>query len=196
MTLPGVIPANAGIQSIFERNPWIPEPAPDLIRGQARNDGAVIPANASTTVIPANAGIQSIFERNPWIPGQARNDGAVIPAALHALDSASRGGNAGIQYAWPVKQPCVYILASQRNGTLYVGVTSNLVQRIWQHKSDLVDGFTKKYGVHMLVWYEAHETMESAIAREKALKSWRRKWKLDLIESANPAWRDLYGDIV
>jgi putative endonuclease len=95
-----------------------------------------------------------------------------------------------------VKQPCVYILASQRNGTLYVGVTSNLVQRIWQHKSDLVDGFTKKYGVHMLVWYEAHETMESAIAREKALKSWRRKWKLDLIESANPAWRDLYGDIV
>ena len=95
-----------------------------------------------------------------------------------------------------MKQPCVYILASQRNGTLYVGVTSNLVQRIWQHKSDLVDGFTKKYGVHMLVWYEAHETLESAIAREKALKSWRRKWKLDLIESANPAWRDLYGDIV
>ncbi len=176
MTLPGVIPAHAGIQTVIEGNPWIP--------GQARNDGAVIPANASTTVIPANAGIQSIFERNPWIPGQARNDGAVIPA------------NAGIQYAWPVKQPCVYILASQRNGTLYVGVTSNLVQRIWQHKSDLVDGFTKKYGVHMLVWYEAHETLESAIAREKALKSWRRKWKLDLIESANPAWRDLYGDIV
>jgi putative endonuclease len=95
-----------------------------------------------------------------------------------------------------MKQPCVYILASQRNGTLYVGVTSNLVQRVWQHKSDLVEGFTKKYEVHVLVWYEAHETMESAITREKTIKGWQRKWKLDLIESANPAWRDLYGDIV
>ena len=104
--------------------------------------------------------------------------------------------NAGIQYATDMKQPCVYILASQRNGTLYVGVTSNLVQRVWQHKSDLVEGFTKKYGVHTLVWYEAHETMESAIAREKTLKGWRRKWKLDLIETTNSSWRDLYGDIV
>jgi putative endonuclease len=95
-----------------------------------------------------------------------------------------------------MKQPCVYILASQRNGTLYVGVTSNLVQRVWQHKSDLVEGFTKKYEVHVLVWYEAHETMESAITREKTIKGWQRKWKLDLIESANPTWRDLYGDIV
>jgi putative endonuclease len=95
-----------------------------------------------------------------------------------------------------MKQPCVYILASQRNGTLYVGVTSNLVQRVWQHKSDLVEGFTKKYGVHMLVWFEAHETMESAITREKMIKDWRRAWKLDLIETANPAWRDLYGDVV
>jgi putative endonuclease len=95
-----------------------------------------------------------------------------------------------------MKQPCVYILASQRNGTLSVGVTSNLVQRVWQHKSDLVEGFTKEYGVHVLVWYETHETMESAITREKTLKGWQRKWKLDLIESANPAWRDLYGDIV
>ena len=110
--------------------------------------------------------------------------GSVIPA------------HAGIQYPKPVKQPCVYILASQRNGTLYVGVTSNLVQRVWQHKSDLVEGFAKKYGVHMLVWFEAHETMESAITREKTLKGWQRAWKLDLIESANPGWRDLYGDIV
>ena len=94
-----------------------------------------------------------------------------------------------------MKQPCVYILASHRNGTLYVGVTSNLVQRVWQHKCDLVEGFTKKYEVHVLVWYEAHETMESAITREKTIKGWQRKWKLDLIESANPAWRDLYGDI-
>lgn len=95
-----------------------------------------------------------------------------------------------------MKQPCVYILASRRNGTLYVGVTSNLVQRVWQHKNDLAEGFTKKYGVHTLVWFEPHETMESAITREKAIKDWRRAWKLDLIESANPAWRDLYEDIV
>jgi len=94
-----------------------------------------------------------------------------------------------------MKQPCVYIHASQRNGTLYVGVTSNLVQRVWQHQNNLVDGFTKKYGVHTLVWYEAHETMGSAIAREKALKGWRRTWKLDLIEATNPTWRDLYGEI-
>ncbi len=93
------------------------------------------------------------------------------------------------------KQPCVYILASQRNGTLYIGVTSNLVQRVWQHKNDLVGGFTKRYGVHTLVWYESHETMESAIAREKAIKEWRRDWKLDVIEKRNPAWRDLYEEL-
>lgn len=95
-----------------------------------------------------------------------------------------------------MKQPCVYILASRRNGTLYTGVTSNLIQRVWQHKNDLVEGFTKKYGVHTLVWIESHETMESAISREKAIKEWQRAWKLKLIESANPRWRDLYEDIV
>lgn len=95
-----------------------------------------------------------------------------------------------------MKLPCVYILASQRNGTLYAGVTSNLVQRIWQHKNDQAEGFTKKYKVHTLVWYEAHETMESAIAREKSLKEWQRTWKLELIEADNPEWRDLYAEIV
>jgi len=95
-----------------------------------------------------------------------------------------------------VKQPCVYILASRRNGTLYVGVTSNLVQRVWQHKNDLAEGFTKKYGVHTLVWFEAHATMESAIGREKAIKEWRRAWKLALIEAVNPAWCDLYAEVV
>jgi putative endonuclease len=95
-----------------------------------------------------------------------------------------------------MKQPCVYILASRRNGTLYTGVTSNLVQRVWQHKNDLIEGFTKKYGVHTLVWFEPHETMASAISREKAIKEWQRTWKLKLIESANPLWRDLYEDIV
>ena len=95
-----------------------------------------------------------------------------------------------------MKQPCVYILASRRNGTLYVGVTSNLVQRVWEHKNNLVQGFTERYGVHTLVWYESHETMESAIAREKAIKEWRRAWKLALIERGNPTWLDLYGDLM
>jgi len=94
------------------------------------------------------------------------------------------------------KLPCVYILASRRNGTLYVGVTSDLVKRVWEHRNDAADGFTKQYGVHDLVWYERHETMESAIAREKALKEWKRQWKLRLIEEANPGWRDLYAEIL
>ncbi|MCY3957787.1 MAG: GIY-YIG nuclease family protein [Chloroflexi bacterium] len=94
------------------------------------------------------------------------------------------------------KIPCVYILASQRNGTLYVGVTSDLPGRIWQHRADLVPGFTRKYGVHRLVWYEVHSTMESAIQREKTIKGWRRAWKLELIEKANPDWRDLYQEIL
>lgn len=88
--------------------------------------------------------------------------------------------------------PCVYILASKPNGTLYIGVTSQLPQRIYQHKHNIVDGFTKKYNVHTLVWYEVHETMESAIAREKELKKWQRKWKIALIEDINNKWVDLY----
>ena len=90
------------------------------------------------------------------------------------------------------RQPCVYILASKRNGTLYVGVTSDLPKRVWEHKNHVVDGFTKKYQVHNLVWYEMHETMESAITREKSIKRWRRKWKMEMINSFNPGWRDLY----
>lgn len=94
------------------------------------------------------------------------------------------------------KQPAVYILASGYNGTLYIGVTSNLIQRIWQHKSDLVEGFTEKYGVHSLVYYEVHEQMLIAIEREKQLKKWNRQWKIDLIEKANPAWKDLWDELV
>ena len=94
-----------------------------------------------------------------------------------------------------IRHPCVYILASGRNGTLYVGVTSNLVQRVWQHQNRFVEGFTQRHGVDMLVWFESHATMEAAIAREKALKNWKRAWKLELIEQANPYWRDLYGDV-
>jgi len=93
------------------------------------------------------------------------------------------------------KQPCVYILASRRNGTLYVGVTSDLIQRVWQHKHDLIEGFSKRYRVHTLVWFEAHERMVTAIAREKAIKEWKRKWKLELIEQSNPEWRDLYPEL-
>lgn len=92
--------------------------------------------------------------------------------------------------------PCVYILSSKRNGTLYIGVTSNLVQRVWQHRNNFVEGFTKRYGVHTLVWYEMHSTMYSAITRERALKKWNRSWKVDLIEENNPTWRDLYSEIV
>ncbi|MBL0162405.1 MAG: GIY-YIG nuclease family protein [Xanthomonadales bacterium] len=94
------------------------------------------------------------------------------------------------------RQPCVYILASGRNGTLYVGVTSNLPARVWQHRNDVVDGFSNRYRVHDLVWFEVHETMESAIRREKAIKEWKRKWKVDLIETINPYWRDLYSEIL
>ncbi len=93
------------------------------------------------------------------------------------------------------KQPCVYLLASKRNGTLYVGVTSDLVKRVWEHKNHVVDGFTKQHGVDQLVWYEVHETMESAIQREKAIKEWQRAWKLKLIEEFNSDWDDLYGTI-
>ena len=94
------------------------------------------------------------------------------------------------------KTPCVYILASKPNGTLYIGVTSNPAQRIWQHKNDLAEGFTKQYGVHRLVWYEVHPTMESAIEREKALKRWKRSWKIRLIWKSNPKWADLYDEIL
>lgn len=93
-------------------------------------------------------------------------------------------------------QPCVYMLASHYQGTLYVGVTSDLVKRIWQHKNDNVEGFTRKYHVHTLVWYEVHETMESAICREKAIKAWKRQWKVELIESVNPDWKDRYADLL
>ena len=93
------------------------------------------------------------------------------------------------------RQPCVYLLASKRNGTLYLGVTSNLLQRVWQHKTGAFDGFTKKYQVHSLVWYEPHPTMEGAIRREKLIKGWRRDWKIRLVEESNPQWQDLYDQI-
>jgi putative endonuclease len=94
------------------------------------------------------------------------------------------------------KQPAVYILASKQNGTLYIGVTSDLQKRLWQHKSNLVEGFTQKYSVHRLVYYELHEDMISAITREKQMKKWNRSWKLGLIEKLNPSWKDLSDTII
>ena len=94
------------------------------------------------------------------------------------------------------KQPAVYILASKRNGTLYIGVTSNLQKRAWEHKNDFAQGFTKRYGVHRLVYFELCEDMMSAIRREKQMKKWNRAWKLELIERQNPGWRDLWEEIV
>lgn len=87
--------------------------------------------------------------------------------------------------------PAVYLLASKRNGTLYCGVTSDLAARIARHRDGTFDGFTKDYGVKRLVWFEAHDEMDAAILREKRIKKWRRAWKLDLIEKANPQWKDL-----
>ena len=94
------------------------------------------------------------------------------------------------------KQFYVYILASDRNGTLYIGVTSNVIQRVWQHQEKQVDGFTKKYDVQKLVWFEHHENAESAITREKQIKKWNRNWKIRLIEETNPYWNDLYPLII
>ena len=94
-----------------------------------------------------------------------------------------------------MKTPCVYILASKPNGTLYAGVTSHLARRVWEHKSSAIDGFTKKYGVHLLVYYEFHTTMPDAILREKQITRWNRAWKINLIRQMNPEWRDLYEDI-
>ena len=93
-----------------------------------------------------------------------------------------------------MKQPCVYLLVNRSHGAFYVGVTSNLIARLHQHREGTFDGFTKRYGISRLVWFEVHETMERAILREKQLKRWARDWKYDLVNAANPTWRDLAED--
>jgi putative endonuclease len=90
----------------------------------------------------------------------------------------------------------VYILASRRNGALYIGVTNEIMRRTWEHKSEFVSGFTKKYGVHILVWYELHQDVNEAIAREKRMKRWNRAWKIKLIEKHNSGWNDLYDRLL
>ena len=94
------------------------------------------------------------------------------------------------------KQYYIYILASEQYGTLYIGVTSNLIKRVYEHKSDLVEGFTKSHHVHNLVYYETSDDINSAIAREKQIKKWKRKWKTELIERENPEWKDLYSELL
>ena len=93
------------------------------------------------------------------------------------------------------REPTVYLLASRRNGTLYTGVTSDLINRVWQHRNHLASGFTDQHGVTLLVWYEPHDTMEAAILREKRLKKWSRAWKIRLIEESNPYWNDLWPSL-
>ncbi len=94
------------------------------------------------------------------------------------------------------KQSYVYILADGRYGTLYIGVTSNLLQRVWQHREKLVEGFTKQHNIHQLVWFETHSDILAAITREKQLKKWNRSWKVKFVSEHNPTWRDLYHDIL
>jgi putative endonuclease len=113
-----------------------------------------------------------------------------MPSARHSRVGGNPGGFA------VAKKFYVYIMASKRNGTLYVGVTSNLVQRVWQHKEEQVEGFSSKYDVKLLVYFEVHDTAEGAIAREKQIKKWRRVWKLNLIERGTPEWKDLYETII
>ncbi len=93
-------------------------------------------------------------------------------------------------------QPCVYILASKPHGTLYVGVTNDVIRRVWEHRTDAVEGFTRKYGVHTLGYVEFHATMPDAIVREKQIKAWKRQWKVEMIERENATWRDLYEDLL
>ena len=113
--------------------------------------------------------------------------------AAHSVIPAQAGIQSGAEVHI---QPAVYILASKRNGTLYVGVTGDLVTRVWQHSSDAVDGFTKRYRVHNLVYYELHDDMINAITREKQIKKWNRAWKIELIEKNNPTWMDLWPTII
>jgi putative endonuclease len=117
-----------------------------------------------------------------------------IPSFLRRQPSAD--GRIHHENMKKVQYSYVYVMASKRYGTLYIGVTGDLVARVYEHKNDLVDGFTKKYQIHTLVYYKQFEDIEAAILEEKRLKKWKREWKIRLIEEKNPGWRDLYGDIV
>lgn len=126
--------------------------------------------------------------RTPVIDGAAMSDAKKERQPREGGDPSKPA----LCYTRPMKSPCVYILASEPYGTFYVGVTSDLHQRMAEHTQELIDGFTKKYGIKMLVYYEHHETMEAAIKREKLLKRWNRAWKYRLIEQMNPEWKNLF----
>ncbi len=111
---------------------------------------------------------------------------------MHSVSSPRRRGSSKMTD----KQYYVYIICNKRNGTLYTGITSNLIKRIWQHKNGLVEGFSKRYSIKLLVYFEAHNDVEEAIFREKRIKKWNRKWKLNLIEKNNPNWDDLYQSLI
>jgi putative endonuclease len=117
-------------------------------------------------------------------------------AAKRGCAQTPQACNTTVVMSIVAKEPAVYILASKRNGTLYIGVTSNLVQRAWQHKNGITGGFAQRYGVHRLVYYEMADDMTSAITREKQLKKWRRAWKIELIEKSNANWDDLWTTIL
>ncbi len=147
---------------------------------------------ASALPGPRGAGMTTMF-------GGVRNPNRHAGAGRHPVHSESRfevrlGARIALQIATPMKVPCVYILASKRNGTLYTCVTSDLANQVSLHKQGLIEGFTKRYKVHMLVYYETHHLMPDAIRREKQIKEWKRLWKIRLIESMNPEWFDLFDE--
>jgi putative endonuclease len=155
--------------------------------GMGRMGGAGGTDGFAWVVIPAKAGIH---EGLPAVISYAwRALGTRMPDECDSMYAPLR------QSPMRNRQPCVYILASRPKGTLYVGVTSNLVKRVWQHREEAVKGCSTRYDVHQLVWYEQHGTMNFAIAREKAIKKWRRVWKIKLIEAMNPDWEDLYPSL-
>ncbi len=132
---------------------------------------------------------------------QKQNDNYQLPSLsfLSSRTSASEMRDPDTKHPMKYKNQknyYVYIMASKRNGTLYIGITNDLIKRTWQHKNNLADGFTKRYKCHTLVYYEQTNEVISAIEREKQLKKWKRKWKLDLIEKQNPEWQDLYNNLI
>ena len=139
---------------------------------------------------------------HPWIPAFARMTRITVIPGHDRGSMTFQNTRRNIQQHQHVtttmpaaKQFHVYMLASAPNGTLYIGVTSDLVKRVWQHKEGLADGFSKQYGIKTLVWFELQGSAEAAINREKQLKKWNRAWKIKLIEEKNPLWQDLYGEI-
>jgi putative endonuclease len=145
-------------------------------------------------VIPANAGIQPSRRHAPADSTAVRRRS--LPTSSIRLIAWQPAGAQAMVMRTSERQFHVYILSSSRHGTLYTGVTSNLVKRIYEHRHDVVTGFTQRYGVRRLVWFEPHACAQSAIAREKQIKHWNRAWKIALIARDNPRWRDRYDEIV